>query len=398
MNKLVFVLNCGSSSIKFSIIDPVTQGEYLTGLAECFNLDNARIKWTLYGERYNAALGTGSAHTEALNFIAQNIFASASELFARIIAIGHRIAHGGEKFINSVIIDNEIMQSIADCAALAPLHNPAHLIGIKAMQKAFPRLPNIAVFDTAFHQTMPQESYLYAIPYSLYKEHGIRRYGMHGPSHYYVSREASRLLDIPIEQLNVISCHLGNGCSICAIKNGESADTSMGLAPLEGVVMGTRCGDIDPAIIFHLYKELGYSMDGINDLLTKESGLLGLTEESSDCRYAIQNYIKEEGARRALDVYTHRLAKYIAGYTACLGDHLDALIFTGGVGENAVLIRELTLKRLKILGFDIDIQANRNHGCMQKGIISKQGTPISMVIKTNEELVIAQDTARILGY
>lgn len=396
MNKLVLVLNCGSSSIKFSVIDPATEKEYLTGLAECFYLDDARIKWKIDGEKHDAVLGAGCAHDGALKFIVEAILASKPELSAQISAIGHRIVHGGEKFTQSVVVTDEVTQNIADCAALAPLHNPAHVIGIEAAQKAFPDLKNVVVFDTAFHQTMPEEAYLYALPYKFYRENGIRRYGMHGSSHYYVSRKVAAKLDIPVDELNIISCHLGNGASVCAIKGGKSVDTSMGLTPLEGLVMGTRCGDIDPAIIFHLHDELGYSLDEINTILTKDSGLLGLTEVTSDCRYSEDNYGQKEEATRAFDVFTHRLAKYIAGYTACMDGRLDAVVFTGGIGENAAPIRELTLDKLKIFGFELDQDANKKACFGNEGTITTEGSPISMVICTNEELVIAQDTARLL--
>lgn len=398
MNKLVLVLNCGSSSIKFSVIDPKTAEEYLTGLAECFYLDDARIKWKIDGQKHLASLGSGCAHDGALEFIVETVLASRPELSEQISAIGHRIVHGGEEFTGSVIINDVIRQNIADCATLAPLHNPAHVLGIKAAQKAFPELENVAVFDTAFHQTMPEESFLYALPYKYYMYNSVRRYGMHGSSHYYVSRQAARQLNIPVDELNVITCHLGNGGSVCAIKEGKSVDTSMGLTPLEGLVMGTRCGDIDPAIIFHLHKELDYSFDEINDILTKESGLLGLTEVTSDCRYVEDNYGKKEEATRAMDVYVHRLAKYIAGYTSCLDGRLDAVIFTGGIGENSAPIRKLTLEKLKIFGFDVDDTANEKACFGKEGIITKKGSPVSMVINTNEELVIAQDTARLLNF
>ena len=278
-SKLVLVLNCGSSSLKFAILNPSSGDEYLSGLAECFHLPEARIKWKLDGNKQEAPLGAGAAHSEALHFIVKTILAQKPELSAQIAAIGHRIVHGGEQLTQSVVITEAVIQGIKDASSFAPLHNPAHLIGIDEAMKNFPHLSdkNVAVFDTAFHQTMPEESYLYALPYKLYKEHGVRRYGAHGTSHYYVSREAAKMLGKPIEELNVITCHLGNGGSVSAIRNGICVDTSMGLTPLEGLVMGTRSGDLDPAIIFFLHDTLGMSVDAINKMLTKESGLLGLT-------------------------------------------------------------------------------------------------------------------------
>ncbi|EOX3447395.1 acetate kinase [Vibrio paracholerae] len=395
MSKLVLVLNCGSSSLKFAVVDAQSGEQHLSGLAECLHLPEARIKWKLDG-KHEAQLGEGAAHDEALSFIVETILASKPELAAQLKAIGHRVVHGGEQFTQSALIDDAVLKGIEDCAALAPLHNPAHIIGIKAAQKAFPELKNVAVFDTAFHQTMPEEAYLYALPYNLYKEHGIRRYGMHGTSHLFIAREASERLGKPANELNIINCHLGNGASVCAIKNGQSVDTSMGLTPLEGLVMGTRCGDIDPAIIFHLHDTLGYSVEKINTMLTKESGLLGLTEVTSDCRFVEDNYGQKEEATRAMDVFCHRLAKYVAGYTASLDGRLDAITFTGGIGENSAPIREMVLNRLAIFGITVDSAANLKARFGGEGVITTADSRIpAMVIATNEELVIAEDTARL---
>ncbi|MGC7559604.1 acetate kinase [Pasteurella sp. PK-2025] len=395
--KLVLILNCGSSSLKFSILDPQTGEEKLSGLAEAFHLEDARIKWKLHGEKGNADLGAGAAHSEALNFIVNNIFPLDPSLKDEIVAIGHRIVHGGEKFTSSVVITDEVVQGIKDAVQFAPLHNPAHLIGIEEAFKMFPHLKekNVAVFDTAFHQTMPEEAYLYALPYSLYKEHGVRRYGAHGTSHYYVSQQAAQRLNIPTDKVNVITCHLGNGASIAAVRHGQCIDTSMGLTPLEGLVMGTRSGDIDPAIIFYLHDNLGLSIEKINELLTKKSGLLGLTEVTSDCRYSEDNYDKEAAAKRALDVFCYRLAKYIGSYMAVIGERLDAIVFTGGIGENSSLVRELTLNHLKLFGYCVDNEKNHAARFGHEGIISAENTPVAIVIPTNEELVIAQDTARL---
>ncbi|ENM3884561.1 acetate kinase [Vibrio cholerae] len=395
MSKLVLVLNCGSSSLKFAVVDSQSGEQHLSGLAECLHLPEARIKWKLDG-KHEAQLGEGAAHDEALSFIVETILASKPELAAQLKAIGHRVVHGGEQFTQSALIDDAVLKGIEDCAALAPLHNPAHIIGIKAAQKAFPELKNVAVFDTAFHQTMPEEAYLYALPYNLYKEHGIRRYGMHGTSHLFIAREAAERLGKPANELNIINCHLGNGASVCAIKNGQSVDTSMGLTPLEGLVMGTRCGDIDPAIIFHLHDTLGYSVEKINTMLTKESGLLGLTEVTSDCRFVEDNYGQKEEATRAMDVFCHRLAKYVAGYTASLDGRLDAITFTGGIGENSAPIREMVLNRLAIFGITVDNAANLKARFGGEGVITTADSRIpAMVIATNEELVIAEDTARL---
>ncbi|MFY1027675.1 acetate kinase [Actinobacillus seminis] len=400
--KLVLILNCGSSSLKFSILDPISGDEKLSGLAEAFHLDDARIKWKLHGEKGNADLGAGAAHSEALAFIVNHIFPLDLSLKEDIVAIGHRIVHGGEKFTSSVVINDDVVKGIEDAIQFAPLHNPAHLIGIQEAFKMFPHLKdkNVAVFDTAFHTTMPEEAFLYALPYSLYREHGVRRYGAHGTSHYFVSREAAKRLGVAEDKVNVITCHLGNGGSVSAVRHGECIDTSMGLTPLEGLVMGTRSGDIDPAIVFYMHDTLGMSVDEINTTLTKKSGLLGLTEVTSDCRFAEDNYDnKDESlrvpARRALDVYCYRLAKYIGSYMAVIGERLDAIVFTGGIGENSAHVREITLNHLKLFGYSIDNEKNLAARFGNEGIITTDNTPVAMVIPTNEELVIAQDTARL---
>ncbi|MBD1571772.1 acetate kinase [Vibrio sp. S17_S38] len=397
MSKLVLVLNCGSSSLKFAIVDAESGDELLTGLSECLGLPEARIKWKLDG-KHEAQLGNGAAHAEALKFIVETILASKPELGEGVGAIGHRVVHGGEKFTSSVLITDAVIQEIKDVTTLAPLHNPAAIAGIEAAKLAFPDLKNVAVFDTAFHQTMPEEAYLYAIPYNLYTENSIRRYGMHGTSHLFITREVASIMNKPVEEVNIINCHLGNGASVCAVQNGQSVDTSMGLTPLEGLVMGTRCGDIDPAIIFHMHDALGYSVDQINTILTKESGLQGLTQVTSDCRFVEDNYQEKPEAKRAMDVFCHRLAKYIAGYTATLDGRLDAIVFTGGIGENSGPIREQVLNRLGIFGIELDNDKNLAARFGGEGVITSENSRIpAMVISTNEELVIAEDTARLTG-
>lgn len=396
-SKLVLVLNCGSSSLKFAVIDATTGDEKLSGLAECLHLDEARIKWKLDGDKGSADLGSHAAHQEALDYIVQSILPLQPEIATCLIAIGHRVVHGGEQFTQSAIIDDQVIHGIEACSTLAPLHNPAHLIGIRAAQKAFPTLPNVAVFDTAFHQTIPEQAYLYALPYSMYRENGIRRYGMHGTSHYFIALKAAEMLGKPLEQLNIINCHLGNGGSVCAIKGGKSVDTSMGLTPLEGLVMGTRCGDIDPAIIFHLHDALGFSLDDIHRILTKESGLQGITEVTSDCRYVEDNYQQKEEARRALDLFTYRLAKYIASYTVALDGQLDAIVFTGGIGENSAPVRAETMRRLSLIGFTLDEEANRTYRFGKAGNIATADSRPALIIPTNEEWVIARDAANLIA-
>ena len=395
-NKLVLVLNCGSSSLKFAVIDAESGNDHINGLAECFNLEDARIKWKANGEKNQTSLGANSAHSEAIHFIVNTILSAHPELTSQIVAIGHRVVHGGEKFTQSAVINDDVIQSIQDCATLAPLHNPAHLIGIRVAQASFPELPQVAVFDTAFHQTMPEKAYVYALPYELYCEHGVRRYGMHGTSHYFVSREAAKALNKPIEETNIISCHLGNGASVAAIKNGECVDTSMGLTPLEGLVMGTRCGDVDPSITFHLINQLGYSVNDVSEMMNKKSGLLGLSEVTSDCRGIEDGYLeKKEGETRAMEVFCYRLAKYIASYAAPLG-RIDAILFTGGIGENSDIIRKIVLEQLSIFGYQVDDQANAKARFGSEGVITKENSPIAMVIPTNEEWVIANDAIALI--
>ncbi|MDO2951264.1 acetate kinase [Aeromonas simiae] len=399
MSKLVLILNCGSSSLKFAVMDAATGDACLSGLAECFNLDDARIKWKLHGVKGEAMLGAGAAHQEALDFIVNQILSQDPTLAAQLVAIGHRIVHGGERFSSSVRVDDEVIAGIEAAIPFAPLHNPAHLIGIRAALKVFPQLAdkNVAVFDTAFHQSLPEEAYLYALPYKLYQEHAIRRYGAHGTSHRFIAEEAAKALGKPLDEVNIINCHLGNGASVCAIKGGKSVDTSMGLTPLEGLAMGTRSGDIDPAIVFFLHDKLGYSVDEINTLLTKQSGLLGLTEASSDCRYSTSNYETDAGAKRAVDVFTYRVAKYVGAYAAAMDGRLDAVVFTGGIGENAAMIREMILERLGLFGFKVDSEANAAAVLGGEGLITTKESRPALVIPTNEEWVIARDAIELVA-
>ncbi|RBW46519.1 acetate kinase [Psychromonas sp. B3M02] len=396
-NKLVLVLNCGSSSLKFAVINANNGDEIISGLAECFNLPDARIKWKFDGKKESAKLPENSAHSAAISFIVEEIIKKIEGLAEQFIAVGHRIVHGGEKFTQSVIIDDVVLEGIEECASLAPLHNPAHILGIKAAQEAFPTLQQVAVFDTAFHQTMPAKAFLYALPYNLYKESHIRRYGMHGTSHLFVTGEAAKVLNKPVSETNIISAHLGNGASVAAIKNGQSVDTSMGMTPLAGLVMGTRCGDIDPSIIEHLVERKGYSLKGVMDMLQKQSGLLGISGLSSDCRDIEDNYKEgHEGATLAIEMFCYRLAKYIASYAVPLG-RIDAIVFTGGIGENSDIIREKVLDLLTIFGYKVDAEKNKIALFGTQGVITTEDSPIAMVIPTNEEWVIAQDSAALVS-
>lgn len=385
----ILVINCGSSSLKFSVINPETFDESLNGLAERLGSAQGSISWKVGGQKQSRPLGK-SDHNDAIKALVDLL--REQQLMACIEAIGHRVVHGGEKFTASSLITEEVLKGIEDCCHLAPLHNPAHLKGIRAVKRFFPGLAQVAVFDTAFHQTMPAENYLYAIPYHLYREHGLRRYGMHGTSYRFVSKKASDMLGLDYSSSAILVAHLGNGASACAIKDGKSLDTTMGLTPLEGLVMGTRSGDIDPNVFSFLNKRCGYSLEEITDILNKKSGLLGLSEINNDCR-VIEDAAKEGNAHAqlTLDVFCNVLAKKLAGFAAEMG-RIDALVFTGGIGENSSLIRKNVLKRLSIFGFKVDEVIN-NATCRGKsGVITQADSPVAMVVGTNEELMIARDT------
>lgn len=397
LKKLILVLNCGSSSLKFSIINPNSGYKYLYGIAENLFLSQSVIKWEKNKKKYKYILNCKSSHIDAMIFIKKIILSENSNFLSKIFGIGHRIVHGGEKLKKSTIINSEVIKKIQSASIFAPLHNPNHIIGIQESLKIFPKLAekNVAVFDTAFHQTMSEEAYLYPIPYNLYKKYGIRRYGAHGINYCYVTEKTANILKKKTNNLNAIICHLGNGSSIAAIKNGICIDTSMGLTPLEGLVMGTRSGDIDPAIIFFLYEILNFNIKEIKNILMKKSGLLGLTETTSDYRYIESNYLNNENVKRTLKIICHRLSKYIGAYSILLDGRLDALVFTGGIGENAVKLREITVSKLEILGFKINLKKNFNIRNGKLGYINEKNTCPILVIPANEELIIAKETARL---
>lgn len=395
MKDLILILNSGSSSIKFAIMNPTNGEVLLTGLAEALGLPEARIKWKISGNKNEAQLGDRANHADALKFIDENILKTKPELLEGLTAIGHRVVHGGEKFTKSVVITQEVIDGITEAAEFAPLHNPAALLGIQAATQLFPQLAHkqVAVFDTAFHSTIAEEAFLYALPYELYTEHGVRRYGMHGTSHLYIARTLAKMIGKREDEVNLINCHLGNGASICAIRNGQSIETSMGFTPTEGLVMGTRAGDVDPGLTKFLMNKLDLDAEGYDNLVNKKSGLLGLTGVSSDCRYAEDHYYTDHRSKIALDVMAHRIAKYIGAYLAIMDcDHIDAITFTGGIGENGPHVRKLVVDKLKLLGYKIDEEANKATMLGKEGIISAPNSPVLMVIPTNEELIIAQDT------
>ncbi|HAS6337322.1 TPA: acetate/propionate family kinase [Vibrio vulnificus] len=395
-NSFVLVINSGSSSLKFAVINSVTGEAVLSGLGECFGLEDARMGWKYSGEKTEIAIeGEGNHHKIAIGKLVG--LTEELGLTKDIVAVGHRIVHGGEKFTSTVRINEEVTAEIEKLADLAPLHNPAGAIGIRAAMEAFPALPQFAVFDTAFHQTMPKRAFTGAIANELYTDFGIRRYGFHGTSHYFVSREAAKMLNKPIEESSFISVHLGNGASVCAINNGESVDTSMGFTPLSGLMMGTRCGDLDPGIIEYLLKK-GWSQEKVFNSLNKASGFLGVSGLTSDARGILEAMEQgHEGATLAFQVFTYRVAKYIASYLAAL-DSFDGIIFTGGIGENSLPIRREILKNLKLLGFVEDEKGNEDARFGNAGVIATSAllNAVAMVIPTNEEFVIAQQSVELL--
>ncbi|EGR7951898.1 acetate/propionate family kinase [Vibrio vulnificus] len=395
-NSFVLVINSGSSSLKFAVINSVTGEAVLSGLGECFGLEDARMGWKYSGEKTEIAIeGEDNHHKIAIGKLVG--LTEELGLAKDIVAVGHRIVHGGEKFTSTVRINEEVTAEIEKLADLAPLHNPAGAIGIRAAMEAFPALPQFAVFDTAFHQTMPKRAFTGAIANELYTDFGIRRYGFHGTSHYFVSREAAKMLNKPIEESSFISVHLGNGASVCAINNGESVDTSMGFTPLSGLMMGTRCGDLDPGIIEYLLKK-GWSQEKVFNSLNKASGFLGVSGLTSDARGILEAMEQgHEGATLAFQVFTYRVAKYIASYLAAL-DSFDGIIFTGGIGENSLPIRREILKNLKLLGFVEDEKGNEDARFGNAGVIATSAllNAVAMVIPTNEEFVIAQQSVELL--
>ncbi|ASA57385.1 acetate/propionate family kinase [Vibrio gazogenes] len=395
-NSYVLVVNSGSSSLKFAVIDTQNGEAIVSGLGECFGLPEAVISWKYQGEKTEEMIDyPDNHHQHAVDRIVKLI--DSLGLSDQIIAAGHRIVHGGEKFTSTVRINEQVVDEIEQLAELAPLHNLAHGKGIRAAMKAFPSLPQFAVFDTAFHQTMPPKAYRYAIPTELYDKYAIRRYGFHGTSHYYVSREAAKMLDKDINHTNVISVHLGNGASVCAIQNGKCVDTSMGFTPQAGLMMGTRCGDIDPAVIEFLLKK-GWSQDQVFDTLYKKSGFLGVSGFTSDVRGVLEAMEQgNEDAKLAFDVFTYRAAKYIASYMIPL-QRVDAIIFTGGIGENALPVRREILNALRVFGFVEDEAGNEAARFGQSGVIarSEMFNTVALVIPTNEELVIVKQAVALL--
>lgn len=395
----VLVINCGSSSLKFQLIDTVTEGILASGLCDRIGIAGSVLHYKGRDGNKTTQEIEISNHSMAVSLVLDMLTHhqyGAVKSLDDITATGHRVVHGGEYFKESVLIDDEVIAHIQNCAVLAPLHNPAHIMGIKAIQELMPSKPMVAVFDTAFHQSMPPKAYMYGVPYEWYEKHKVRRYGFHGTSHKYVSQRTAKFLNLDLSNSKIIVCHLGNGSSISAIKNGKSIDTSMGLTPLEGLIMGTRSGDLDPAILDYIADREGLDIKAIVNTLNKKSGVLGISGVSSDFRDLLDADLKgNERAKLARAAFAYRVVKYIGSYCAVLIG-VDAVSFCGGVGENAKFIRGMIVEHLDFLGVKLDTEANNT--CGQEVVISTPDSKVKVcVVPTNEELVIARDTAAIVG-
>lgn len=394
----ILVVNCGSSSLKYQVINSDTEAVLAKGLCERIGLDGRLVYQKAGGEKEitDADMPT---HKQAIQMVLDalvNPKTGALKSLGEIGAVGHRVVHGGEKFASSTILNEEVLKVIEECNDLAPLHNPANLIGIRACQELMPDVPMVGVFDTAFHQTMPEEAYLYGIDYDYYEKYKVRRYGFHGTSHSYVSKRAAEIVGKPYGELKTIVCHLGNGASICAVKNGKSIDTSMGLTPLEGLIMGTRSGDIDPGAMEYLAKKENTDLEGIMTILNKKSGVQGLSHISSDFRDLEAAAEKNDAAGiRALQTYIYRAAKYVGAYTAAMNG-VDVICFTAGVGENGPNTRKGICDYLGYLGVKLDDKANEVHG--EERIISAPDSKVTVIcLPTNEELAIARETVALVA-
>lgn len=392
------VINCGSSSLKYQLIDMNTENSLVQGLVERIGIEGSILTQKVEGKDKYVIKENMPSHKDAIKLVLEalvNKEHGVIKSMEEISAVGHRVVHGGEKYSHSVIIDEEVIESIRDCISLAPLHNPPNIIGIEACKDLMPNTPMVAVFDTAFHQTMPKEAYICPLPYELYENYGIRKYGFHGTSHMYVSQKVAKVMGKDIKDLKIVTCHLGNGCSLAAVKGGESIDTSMGFTPLAGVMMGTRAGSIDPSVISFLVEEQGYTMSDIDELLNKKSGILGISGVSSDFRDVLSESEKgNERAKLALDIFHYKVRAQIAAYAGIMGG-VDVIVFTAGIGENSIVTRKESLRGLEFLGFRIDDEKNDVRGKIQE--ISTEDSKVKVyLIPTNEELMIARDTVKLV--
>jgi acetate kinase len=392
----VMVINCGSSSLKFKLFDMEKNNVLMAeGLVDCIGKDKSKLIYKnnkMKKEEKFEKDCKAENHTEAIDVVAKILVDSKVGLFDGVIqvdAIGHRVVHGAEKFSKSALITKGVKEVIRDCFDIAPLHNPPNYAGIEACEAIFQDVPQVAVFDTAFHQTMPKQAYIYGLPYEMYERYHIRKYGFHGTSHEYVSKRAAEMLNEDLKNINMVTCHLGNGASMAAIKSGQSYDTTMGFTPLEGLLMGTRTGDMDPAVVTFLMKKEHMNVDEMDNLLNKKSGLKGISGISNDLREIMEAAEHDNSrAKFAIDIFCYRITKYIGAYAAAMGG-LDAIVFTGGIGENAVDVRAKTLESLKFMGVTLDETANKSK---EKEKIISKGRVKVLVVPTNEELMIAMKT------
>ncbi len=394
----ILVINCGSSSLKYQVIDSESEDVLAKGLCERIGIGGV-LEYTPKGGEKEITEMELPTHTEAVAAVLKALTNEATGVLKsldEIEAVGHRVVHGGENFSEAALINEDMIKAVEDCNDLAPLHNPANIIGIRACQEVLPNVPMVGVFDTAFHQTMPAKAYLYGIPKKYYDEYKVRRYGFHGTSHQFVSKRAAELIGKPLEESKIIVCHLGNGASICAVENGKSIDTSMGLTPLEGLIMGTRSGDLDPSIIQFLAKKEDTDIDGVMNILNKKSGVLGMSGISSDFRDITAKM--EEGdshARDVLETYSYRVAKYIGSYIAAMHG-VDCIVFTAGVGENNKYIRQMAISYFDYMGIKMDPERSEAVRCEKLLSADDSSVPVWM-IPTNEELAIARQTVEVLA-
>jgi len=391
---IVLTLNAGSSSLKFNVINMATETSLADGIAERIGLKEGFIRWTIQGEKGRLEVDMKD-HREALGHILEKLHETVLA-DQDVAGVGHRVAHGGPNFGDPMVITPEVLKEIEDLAFYAPLHNPANAMGIKTAQELFPSVPHVAVFDTAFHHSIPDYAYTYGLPYDLCQRLGLRRYGFHGTSHRYVAERTAALLGKPLESIKVITCHLGNGSSVTAVCQGKSVDTSMGLTPLEGLVMGTRCGNVDPGVILTVMEKEGLDFKALNNLLNKQSGLLGISGISSDCREIKEAMAENDRARLTYEVLCYGVLKYIGAYAAAM-DGVDAITFTAGIGENGPVLRSWVCNRLKhLLGIELDETENHTRRKEDRLISTPSSRTAVAVIPTNEELMIARYTAKFI--
>jgi len=390
----VLALNCGSSSVKLALLDPVSGARSVEGLAERVGTDDVALRLTRDGVHVPVEAPSDVTH---LGVVSAMVHALTPDERSSVTAIGHRVVHGGARFTESVLVDDDVLHGLADVTHLAPLHTPGNVAGVLAARAVLPGVPDVVVFDTAFHRTLPPRAYRYAVPRAWFEEHGVRRFGFHGISHRYVSGRAAELLGKPVEALHLVTVHLGNGCSACAVREGESVDTTMGLTPLEGLVMGTRSGDIDAGALGYVGHRTGLDLDGVVSALTTRSGLLGLSDLSNDMRTLVE--AADEGsadAALAVDVFCYRAAKAVCAMASGLS-RVDAVVLTGGIGEHAAVVRSQLMGHLAVMGVSEDPHANADHGRSTAGRISAKGSTVVLVVPTDEELLIARDASAVVA-